>query len=366
MSRAVYLATPGGARGNGGIGRMALYLVRAWEERCPDIPLRVLDTYGPNRKLLMPLWFAAAVVRLAAAGLLGRVALLHVNVSERGSFLRKGLLVAVARLLRVPVVLHCHGADLVEHMRAATPLHRRLIEAVFAASERVLVLGGYWREFAIRELGLPAAKVEILWNAVPDPGPRPPRPAEMPAEILFLGRLGERKGVPELLAALATPQLRALPWNATLAGDGPVEHYRAEVEALGLQGRVRLTGWIDEAEAKRRLASADLLVLPSRNEGLPIAILEAMSYGIPVITTPVGAIGDAVRHGRNGLLVPPGDASALAEALAALVGAPALRRRLGAQGRARFLADFSLAAHIAQLREVYGSIVATAATPRPA
>jgi glycosyltransferase involved in cell wall biosynthesis len=366
MSRAVYLATPSGARGRGGIGRMALYLAHAWEQRCPDLPLRVVDTYGPGPRLLMPFGFALGLTRLVAAGLLGRIAVLHVNVSERGSFLRKAPLVGLGRLFRVPVVLHCHGADLVEHARSVGRPRRRLIEATFAGADRVLVLGGYWQGFVVHELGLPAAKVEVLWNAVPDPGPPTPRPADAPVEILFLGRLGERKGVPELLEALADPRLRALRWHATLAGDGPVERYRAAVAALGLGGRVRLTGWIDEAEARRRLAAADLLVLPSRNEGLPMAILEAMSHGIPVVATPVGAIGDAVRDGENGLLVAPGDPEALATALVRLVGSAALRRALGIRGRDRFLADFSLEAHVARLRGIYAGVAAPLASPHPA
>jgi glycosyltransferase involved in cell wall biosynthesis len=366
MSRAAYLATPGGVRGQGGIGRMALYLARTWGERCPDLPLRVVDTYGPGSKLLMPLWFAAAFMRVAVAGLLGRIAVLHLNVSERGSFLRKGLLAGLARLLHVPVVLHCHGADLVEDVRGASPWRRRLIQAVFDSSACVLVLGEHWRAFVVGELGQPTGKVRVLWNAVPDPGrPAPPTDGAA-ANILFLGRLGERKGVPELLAALADPQLQALPWRATLAGDGPVERYRALADSLGLNGRVTFTGWIDEREAKARLAAADLLVLPSRNEGLPIAILEAMSYGVPVVATPVGAVSDAVRDGRSGLLVPPGDAGALARALERLVGSPSLRRTLGAAARARFLADFSLEAHVDQLRLAYGLAAAPQPLPRAA
>jgi glycosyltransferase involved in cell wall biosynthesis len=362
MSRAVYLATPGGVRGHGGIGRMALYLARAWGERSPHTPLRIVDTYGPNRKLLMPLWFARAFLQVGAAGLLGRIAVLHVNVSERGSFLRKGALVGLGRTLRVPVVLHCHGADLVEDVRGAGRLKRRLIAAVFKSSACVLVLGECWRRFVVGELGLPAGKVRVLWNAVPDPGRPAPRADESVANILFLGRLGERKGVPELLAALADPLLQALPWHATLAGDGQVDRFRAIADRLGLGERVTFTGWISEHEARRRLAAADLLVLPSRNEGLPIAILEAMSYGVPVVATPVGAVADAVREGRTGLLVPPGDPVALARALATLVASPDLRRTLGAQARATFLADFSLDAHVDQLRGAYDSV---AAAPLP-
>ena len=160
----------------------------------------------------------------------------------------------------------------------------------------------------------------------------------------FLGRFGDRKGVPELLRALAEPRLATLRWTAVLAGDGAVERFRARWAARAERARSRCRLG-RRSRGPRQLAAADILVLPSLNEGLPMAVLEAMAPGLAVVTTPVGAIPDAIQDGETGLLVPARDAAALAEALARLIVDPALRRRLGEQARARFAAEFSIDAY---------------------
>jgi glycosyltransferase involved in cell wall biosynthesis len=138
------------------------------------------------------------------------------------------------------------------------------------------------------------------------------------------------------------PDLQNRPWTATLAGNGPVPKYRAEAASMGLADRVFLPGWQSADQVKALLAEADIFVLPSQHEGLPMAILEAMAGGVPVIATPVGAIGDAIRDGQTGLLVPPGDVGALAAALARLLDNAGLRHTLATNARARFEAMFTI------------------------
>jgi O-antigen/teichoic acid export membrane protein/glycosyltransferase involved in cell wall biosynthesis len=273
----IYLVTPGGENARGGIGRMVRYLAREWRGRGGE--LRIVDSYGPDRKLLMPAYFAAALARVAGAAALGRVRLLHVNMAERGSVWRKGSVVWLGAACGVPVLVHCHGADFADWCRGLGPVRRRLLAATLRRAERLLVLGSSWRAFAVGKLGIPAGKVEVLPNAVATPPRRAPDPdlreAVGPVRLLFLGRLGDRKGVPELLQALAAPAVRGLGWTAVLAGDGEVGRFRTEVVLNGLDDRVRLAGWVDEDEAGRLLVGSDVLVLPSRNEGLPMAVLEA-------------------------------------------------------------------------------------------
>src|SRR5690606_27648404 len=107
--------------------------------------------------------------------------------------------------------------------------------------------------------------------------------------LLFLGRLGPRKGVPDLLAALAGPRMHALNWRALLAGDGPLDSYRAEVRAKGLAGHVDILGWQSASQTAALCRSADILVLPSHAEGLAMAVIEGLAHGLAVVTTPVGA-----------------------------------------------------------------------------
>jgi glycosyltransferase involved in cell wall biosynthesis len=176
-----------------------------------------------------------------------------------------------------------------------------------------------------------------------------------PCRLLFLGRVGVRKGVADLLQALASPVLAAHSWHIDLAGDGDIEAYADRARALGLQDRVRFHGWTDPAPL---LARADILVLPSRNEGLPVAIIEAMAHGLPVVATPVGAIEEAVRHEQTGLIVPPRNPGALAAALARLIADPALRHRLGAAGRERYLAEFEIGAFNDRLQAMLAQVIA--------
>ena len=164
--------------------------------------------------------------------------------------------------------------------------------------------------------------------------------------------------MPELLEALATLDRPELGWHATLAGDGEVAATRDRVAALGLSARVTITGWLDEADADALLARSDLLVLPSRREGQPMAILEAMSAGLPVVATGVGAVAELVHDGFNGLLVPPGDAAALAGALARLVADPALRRRLGEAAHETVASRHELDAFCRRLRALYEELSA--------
>ena len=356
MTIEVYLVTPGGMRARGGIGRVVAYLRRGWQANEPELRLHIVDSYGPDIKALMPAWFALAVLRLLLAAMMRRIDVLHLNVAERGSVWRKGLLVWLAWLFRIPVVLHCHGAEFVEWCKGLSPPLRFLLTATLARTSRIIVLGRYWRDFVGGELGVPPERIEVLHNAVPAPAAGRPRVGDATTRILFLGRLGERKGVPELLQALADPRLATLPWRAVLAGDGAVERFCEQVRGLGLADRIELTGWIDEAEAQRQLAAADLLVLPSHNEGLPMAVLEAMAHGLAIVTTPVGAIPDAIRDGETGLLVPARDPQRLADALHRLIADPALRKRLGEGAHARFAAEFSIDAYTVRLRAIYGAV----------
>ena len=171
--------------------------------------------------------------------------------------------------------------------------------------------------------------------------------------LLFLGRLGERKGVPELLDALANPAVAAQPWRAVLAGDGPVDFYRSQVDARGLSDRVTLPGWVGEPEVRALCARADFLLLPSRSEGMAMAVIEGLASALLVVTTRVGAHGEAIDEGVDGIFVPVGDPSTLAETLARLLRDPAERARLSAGARAKYLTRFTIARYVERLASFY-------------
>lgn len=348
----IYIVTPGGTREKGGMGRIVDNFTADLAANAPDVRFTVIDTYGPGRFRRMPFYFAWAVLRLTAAFALGRAELLHVHMADYGSVLRKGIIVALATLFRVPVILHLHAGRFPEQMERSGPLTRRAIAGVIGMCDEIIVLGDYWRRFVIATF--PAARrVTVLPNAVPGPAALPDRPAAGPVRILFLGRLIPLKGVNLLLDALATPACRNRDWRLTIAGDGDRETYRAQAERLGLADRVHFTGWLSPADCRKHLLQADLLVQPSLFEGLPMAVLEAMAYGLAIIATRVGSVHEAVEDERSGLLVEPGKAAPLAGALDRVLGDATLRHALAAAAHRRFAEQYDIAVYRDRLLEIY-------------
>lgn len=167
------------------------------------------------------------------------------------------------------------------------------------------------------------------------------------AEILFVGRLLHGKGLSLLFEAVAELRQRGLDVTVTVVGDGPA---RAEVENAA--DWVRFLGSVGQDDLLAHYAAADLFCLPSFAEGIPVVAMEAMAMELPVVTTRVMGIPELVEDGIQGLLVPPGRADALTNALERLVRDPELRRRLGAAGREKVRADYDVARSAAAMRSV--------------
>ena len=219
-------------------------------------------------------------------------------------------------------------------------------------------------EHAARQIeqlvGLPPGGVRVAPNGVPEPAH--PLSAPVPPGRLVVGavgRLDRQKGFDVLLRAVT--DLPAV--HVVLVGDGPertaLERLAAE---LRLTERVSMLGWSDDASGYLR--SFDVLAVPSRYEGLPLVLLEAMLAGVPVVATDVGGIPDAVEHERSALLVPPDDVAALAAALGRLTAEETLRRRLAAAAQQEGRRRFSLSGMVHSYEALYAELLG-APHPRP-
>jgi glycosyltransferase involved in cell wall biosynthesis len=318
----------------GGIDRLMDEIRRRCGEAAPDLEVKFLTTRGPGPILLSPFYCAAAAIALIWYRLTRGRCLCHANLASQGSTLRKLFLTGLAARLGHATVIHLHGAMFHDYYRGTGRLQRAQIQRMFRQAARVIVLGSVWRNFVAKTFQLPDARILVLPNAS---AARPSRaPEAVPPEILFLGRLGARKGVPVLIAALGRLTANGADWRAVIAGDGDAAPYRAEVARLGLAERVTFPGWLGEGETHEHLARAAMLVLPSEAEGLPMAVVEAFAWGVPVISTPVGSTPDILHDGVEGLMIPVGDAEALAKAMERLLGDASLRRQLGDNAHAFF------------------------------
>jgi glycosyltransferase involved in cell wall biosynthesis len=203
---------------------------------------------------------------------------------------------------------------------------------LFANAAAVIVLGRVWRDYVIEKVPENRERVVILPNATANAAPGD-KCSHEGTNFLFLGRLGARKGVPQLVEALAMLP-REPRWSAIIAGDGAIEETRRSIERFGIGDRVETPGWVEARQVRELLDRADVLVLPSFEENLPMSLIEGMAHGLAVVTTPVGAAGDIIVDGETGLLVPPGNVDELQRALRALLDDSALRADLGRRAKA--------------------------------
>ena len=355
----VIVVTPGGLEHGGGIGRQMGYFLKANRLRRGNIRYRVVDSRGPSHIAFAPFYLLAALGRLLVARFTQTSVVAHINVAGRGSTIRKVVIVLLSRAIGLPYVLHLHDYDYADDFKRRGRLAKSLIRRMFQRASCVVVLGRRDRDVVLRLLGPRDERVVTLNNAVPDPGPGSLRAARVdePCHLLFLGRLSARKGVPDLLHALAKSSLRELKWRLTLAGDGPLEEYRKLAGDLGILDRLSFTGWLGEAEIGALCSEGDVLVLPSYAEGLAMSVLEGLAHGLAVIATPVGAHCEVIEPEISGILVPVGDETALAESLVRVISDAALRRRLADGARRRFLEKFEVGGYAARLARIHATLL---------
>ncbi|MEM8563517.1 MAG: glycosyltransferase family 4 protein [Pseudomonadota bacterium] len=275
------------------------------------LSISYLPTHRDGSKLDKALFFLRQFPK-ALKQMLG-VDIVHIHTSHGWSYRRLFNIIVGARVLRRKIVLHVHGSEFDEYYANASKIEKSLVRKGLELADTVIALSQDWKEKLAKIA--PSAQVIVVRNSVDRNKYRPksPRLLKSPATALFLGRLGERKGVYDLLDAIG--RLEGQPMHFVIAGDGDIDKVKQVVESRGWQDQVSVPGWVGPTQKSDLLSLADVYVLPSYHEGLPISILEAMAAGLPVVSTPVGGIPEAVISGENGILVPPGDSEALASAL---------------------------------------------------
>lgn len=301
-------------------GGMATVMRLMSDDPDPRFSIRIVPTFIDSGLLHRTVAGLRGMLLASAILLRGRTDVLHVHLSHGGSIVRKSLPMLVARLVGVPVVIHGHSYDFSGWFDRLPGFARRLVKTALPA-DVWLVLGDKLAADYAKSLRLPADSVRVLYNPVRLPDHVDIQARTEPLTVVSLGRLGERKGSYDLVAAIGLlPEATRSRMRVVLAGDGDADGVRDAVRAAGLDDVVTIRDWIDPDARDALLDEASIFVLPSYDEGLPMALLEAMARGLVPVVSPVGGIPDVVHDGIEGLLVPPGAPSQVADALAELVG----------------------------------------------
>ncbi|MBD2513688.1 glycosyltransferase family 4 protein [Nostoc sp. FACHB-973] len=285
------------------------------------------------------------------------VDIVQLQISQRGSVFRQAIMILLAWAFHKPIIVHAHGSQFKLFYTGLAKWMQQLLSWIFGKCQKLIVLSQSWKSFYIESLALKPEQVVVFYNPVKVPVEIPHRSGSEKIKLLFLGRIGQRKGAFDLIKAFSLLPIEYKTRSSLImAGDGDLEQATNLVKTLNLDNYIKLPGWIGSDERDILLSQADVFVLPSYNEGLPLAMLEAMAWELPVIVTPVGGIPEIVTQSENGLIVNPGNVEELSNALNSLIENETLRLFLGKNARTSVF-DIDIKNHWGAFLDLYRSIL---------
>jgi len=287
----------------------------------------------------------------------GRGTVAHIHTCSGLSFFLDGTLLLLARARGVPALLHVHGGMFEDFLKSLSPIARGVAQFIARRASQVIVLSAGWHA-QLAPL-LPGARLCVVENGITLPAQPVQRSATDVPTILFLGNVSVAKGIEDLIEASAR---LTRPFRLVLVGGdepaGMTERLQARAHALGIADRVVFAGAVYGTRKYEYLRTADIFILPSHVEALPMSLLEAMAYGLPVVASRVGAIPAVVSTEKNGLLIEPRDRAGVAAALDRLLADPALRARLGSAAAKLAYERYSVDRAAGELMDLYRKVAA--------
>lgn len=284
-----------------------------------------------------------------------KIDIVHIHGSAQTSLKRKFIYYKVACLFARKIIFHFHGGLLMESYPALSDRWKTCIKDFFECSNRVICLSESWKHDVLSIA--PTARISVIPNSITLPVLYARSKQENSAlQITFLGHIFERKGIFDLLKV--TRRLIDSGFNIRLSigGYGDLGRMTTEIANLGIGDRVEYLGWVSPRKRDALLRKTDIFVLPSYVEGMPMTILEAMSYAIPVISTWVGGIPELVVHGETGFLVKPGDMETLRDRIMELAADDEKRRVFGLNGRGIIEQKHDIGKNIKLIDDIYRTL----------
>lgn len=278
--------------------------------------LQYYPTYKLGNVAIRTFWFVSSYLRMMLRMLTDKDAkIMHLHTAADGSFWRKVQLIKLAKNLGRKVVLHVHASRFKDFYNESD--RKDWILRNLKKADVLIVLSRSWKEW-FAGIGVPEEKIVVLHNITEYPQIKDGKQSidsGRPVRFLFMGEIGERKGVFDILRGMANcdTDLKGK-MELRIGGNKHEEKLKQLIADNNLGDIVKFEGWVGGDKKIELLNWADVFILPSHNEGLPISILEAMSYGKPIISTPVGGIPEVVSE-KNGILVTPGNDKEIMDAM---------------------------------------------------
>ena len=315
-------------------------------------PILYLNSHieGSKRKKLLAAFVALRI--FAVLLVLRRVKVLHIHVARDTSFWRKSIFILLAYTAKCSVFIHMHsGGFPAFYWNSCGEFKKRIVRFILNHADRIIVLSSQW--FVLLKGITENKRITKIPNFMVESQRGDAQCEREKDSVLFLGRLSDEKGFFDLLEAAALVKQRIPSLKLRCGGEGDMDEAMERMRKLGIGGNIELLGWVGEEERQNLLDCTAAFILPSYVEGLPMAVIEAMSRRVPVVASNVGGIPDIIDDGKDGFLVRPGDVKGIAEALIRLLEDPALQVRVGQAGKCKVDKQFSAEQIVPNIEKLY-------------
>jgi glycosyltransferase involved in cell wall biosynthesis len=279
--------------------------------------------------------------------------IVHIHCGDIPSPYRKYIFFKISCLFKLKVILHWHGGNFLEQINQAPCFWQKRLRILFERSDIVICLSQNWSD-ALGEL-FPKSNRIIVFNGIFPPTlcKKEKNDFGNPTRIVFLGLISQRKGIFDLIIVFERLVREGYDIRLSIGGNVQETKFKERISSPLLKGRIQYLGWIGEDQKDRLLASSDLFVLPSYGEAMPMSVLEAMAYGLAVISTQVGSLHELVEDGVTGFLVTPGDLEGLYNRVKTLIDQRDLRNKMGQNGRRKVEISFDIRLNYKAISDIY-------------
>lgn len=333
----------------GGIATVVNGYKKSQLEKKYDI--RYIESYCDGYKLSKIYKAVQAYIIFLKEVIFNRPDLLHVHSSFGGSFYRKLPFIIIASWLNIPIINHIHGSDLTSLYINASKKKRKLVTKCFDRCTHLVVLSyEAKKKMQIVKTKTPITIIEN-YGIVHKDSLR--QKNHIRKKILFLGFITELKGcldIPEIACKIIRKCNNV---EFILAGTGNVEEIKKILYRKKIDGYFSFPGWVRNEKKDNLFKEADIFFLPSYTEAMPMSILEAMGYGLPIVASDVGGIPQLIENGKNGFMSTPGDIDGFASNLLTLIKNSNLSYEMGKYSMKKLYKEYSLENHLEKIIRLY-------------
>ena len=279
--------------------------------------------------------------------------IIHVHCGNIISFKRKYFYIKLVKCFNRKIIFHHHGGSLIEQYEMTSEKWRYRISHTLENVNAVICLSENWKKSLLKLA--PASNIKVITNGINLPEPFK-KNSSIFIRLTFLGHIVEKKGIFDLLKVVKELINNGFYVKLMIGGIGDIRRLNVELNQLSISDNVKFIGWISDKDRDALLRQTDIFVLPSYAEAMPMSILEAMAYAVPVVSTFVGGIPELVLDGKTGFLVRPGDLDDMYRKITNLIEDGDLREKMGWKGRELIRTNHDIQQITQKLNAIYNAL----------